>query len=79
MWIPWADSSNEFSEKFMEIRIDGKAVFWLWQSGEYVRYNTRARFVENGRKVPGESRAGGERRLIISMNGKTPVLTFEKF
>lgn len=78
MWIPWADNSNDFSEKYLEIKIYRGTTFWLWQTGEFVRYNTRARFVENGRKVPGESRAGGERRLIINMDGNRPVFVFEK-
>lgn len=79
MWIPWADNSDEFSEKRMEILIDGKTVFWIWQSGDFVRYNNRARFVVNAPRVAGESRSGGERRLIISMNGKRPVFEFERY
>lgn len=78
MWIPWADNSNDFTEKYMEIRIYRGTAFWLWQSGEFVRFNNRARFVENGRRVPGEARAGGERRLIISMSASTPIFKFEK-
>ncbi len=79
MWIPWVDNSNDFSEKYMEIRMGEKTLLWIWQSGEYVRYNTRARFVQNARRVSGEASAGGERRLIISMDGNKPVFKFEKF
>ena len=78
MWIPWADNRNDFTEKHMEVRIYRGTAFWIWQSGEFVLYNNRARFVSNARRVPGESRSGGERRLIISIdeNGR-PVFKFE--
>lgn len=79
MWIPWVDSSSDFAEKFLEIKIYRATTFWLWQSGEYIRYNNRARFVDNGRRVPGESKAGGERRLIINMAENRPVFKFEKY
>lgn len=79
MWIPWVDRSEDFTEKHLEIIIGEKRYFWIWQSGEFVRYNNRARFVQNAQKVFGEAKSGGERRLIISMNGKRPVFEFEKF
>lgn len=79
MWIQWADNANDFSEKHLEIVINGRTAFWIWQSGEFVRYNNRARFVSNSRQVFGESKSGGERRLIISLDkdGRA-VFEFEK-
>lgn len=79
MWIPWVDNSDQFIEKRLEVVIGGKTVFWIWQCGDFIRYNSRARFVINAPKVAGESRSGGERRLIISMNGKRPVFEFERY
>ena len=79
MWIPWVDNSSDFVEKHMEIVIDGRTVFWIWQSGEYIRYNTRSRFVENARRAAGESRSGGERRLVIRLSGRNPVFEFERY
>lgn len=78
MWIPWADNANDFTEKHIEIVINGNTAFWIWQSGDYIRYNTRRSFVQNSRRVPGESRVNGERRLIIRMNGRQPVFEFER-
>lgn len=79
MWIPWVDSSSDFAEKHLEILINGRTVFWVWQSGDFVRYNTRARFVQNAPRVFGESKVNGERRLIISIHNKKPVFEFQKF
>lgn len=76
MWIPWADKSDDFGDKRLEIIFNGKPLFWIWQSGEFVLYNNRARFVGNAPRVFGEAKSGGERRLIISMNGKRPVFDF---
>ncbi len=78
MWIPWVDNSNDFREKRMEIRVEEATIFWIWQSGEFVRFNSRARFVSNAPRVSGESRSGGERRLIISMDVGRIVLKFER-
>ena len=78
MWIPWADSSRDFAEKHMEILINGRTVFWIWQSGDFIRYNSRARFVQNAPRVVGESKVNGERRLIISLYNKKPVFEFQK-
>ena len=79
MWIPWADNRNDFLEKFLEIKVYRGGVFWLWQSGDYVRSNNRKIFVDNGRRAFGESRAGGERRLIISMASNRPVFRLERY
>lgn len=79
MWIPWADSSSDFAEKHIEILINGRTVFWIWQSGDFIRYNSRARFVQNAPRVAGESKVNGERRLIISMYNKRPVFEFQSF
>jgi hypothetical protein len=79
MWVPWVDKSADFVEKHMEIVIGGRTAFWIWQSGEFIRYNTRPAFVENARRVAGESRGGGERRLIISLSGRNPVIEFERY
>ena len=90
MWVPWANNGEEFKNHWMAIsvrtprRTSGGTVqpytaFYLWQSGEYVRFNDENRFVDNAPRVPGESHAGGERRLIISTRDNKPVFTFEKF
>ncbi len=79
MWIPWVDNSNDFTEKYMEVRVYRGTAFWIWQSGEFVRYNNRARFVSNARRVSGEAKSGGERRMIINMNDDNKVVfEFEK-
>ena len=78
MWIPWVDNSNDFTEKRMEVRVEQVTNFWIWQSGEFVRFNSRARFVSNAPRVSGESRSGGERRLIISMDVGRVVFKFER-
>src|SRR5687767_14390879 len=67
MWVPWVDNSNDFTEKRMELKVHRGTAFWIWQSGEYLRYNDRNRFVPNARRVAGESRSGGDRRMVISM------------
>lgn len=67
MWVPWVDNANDFTEKRMELRVYRGTAFWIWQSGEYLRFNDRGRFLPNARRVAGESRSGGDRRMIISM------------
>ncbi len=89
MWVPWADNSDEFKNHFMTINIHiphptrsgeySLKHFSVWQSGEYVRFNDAHTFVDNAPRVPGEARAGGERRLIISIKDNKPVFTFAKF
>jgi hypothetical protein len=74
MWVPWVDNANDFAEKRMEVRVYRGTAFWIWQSGEFLRFNDRARFVPNGRRVSGESRSGGERRMIISNNREGRVI-----
>ena len=79
MWVPWVDSANDFAEKRMEVRVYRGTAFWIWQSGEYLRYNDRARFIANARRVTGEAKSGGERRMIINVNkdGKV-IVEFQK-
>lgn len=79
MWIPWVDNSNDFTEKYMEFRVEETTIFWIWQRGEFVRYNSRARFASNAPRVSGNSRSGGERRMIINMDVGRIVVEFEEF
>lgn len=65
-WIPWADNADQFSESHLTISVNGTVIAWIWQSGEYVRFNTIQRFINNARVVPGISRSGGNRRLIVT-------------
>src|SRR5688572_7089309 len=47
MWVPWADNAIDFADKRMEVKVYRGTAFWIWQSGEYLRYNDRARFIPN--------------------------------
>ena len=93
MWIPWVDNEQDFENShielsFAETRTQGRFVVneaWrIWQNGEAVRLNNESKdwftYVANAPKIPGESKSGGERRLIISgeRDGKVS-LQFEKF
>jgi hypothetical protein len=89
LWIPWADNSNDFPYHNIELRTStsrfGNPLSWpwvswrwIWQSGDFVRYNTRARFVPNGNRVPGEARSGGERRLLFYLSGNDIAFTFQE-
>jgi hypothetical protein len=93
MWVPWANNAEEFTNHRIEIHIwalrpgsmerDGGWKFFVWQTGEYVRFNEVRRFVENAPRVPGLARAGGERRLVISAKadkdkGQKFTFAFEK-
>ncbi|HUR98585.1 MAG TPA: hypothetical protein VMZ26_11025 [Pyrinomonadaceae bacterium] len=66
MWIPWVDSAADFTDKRMEVQVYRGTAFWIWQTGEYVRFNDRGRFITNARRVTGEAKSGGDRRLVIS-------------
>lgn len=87
MWIPWADNAEDFRNHGMSLvvtlpnRPQGFTItrFKIWQSGEYVRFTDGERFVNNAPRVPGEARAGGERRMIVSIKDNRPVFTFEKY
>lgn len=68
MWVPWVDNADDFADKRMEVKVYRGTAFWIWQSGEYLRFNDRSRFIANARRVTGESRSGGERRMVISIN-----------
>jgi len=76
MWVPWADNANDFTDKRMEVKVYRGTAFWIWQTGEFVRFNDRARFVANARRVTGEAKSGGERRLVLSVN-KAGNVVFE--
>lgn len=56
MWIPWMDNADDFSNRLIEIKIDKKTVFLIWQSGGYVRYKNSDRrvFLQNISWAPGE-------------------------
>lgn len=70
---------------------DYKHSFLIWQTGEYVRSvefrppgrfgpkQTEAAYVANAPRAPGESRSGGERRMVVSTKGDKLVFTFEKY
>jgi hypothetical protein len=76
MWIPWVDTANDFTDKRMEVKVYRGTAFWIWQSGEFVRFNDRGRFVPNARRITGEARSGGNRRMVISVN-KAGNVVFE--
>ena len=89
MWIPWANNAEEFKGHKMTLSIglhpnpgNQNLVytnFYLWQSGEFVRFAITDKFIENAPKVPGEARAGGERRLVVTAEGTKAIFTFEKY
>ena len=95
MWIPWADNVDQFRTHYMFIssgfapqgdeqgvRAKGGFIsvwYCIWQSGEYVRYHDRPKFIPNAQRVPGESRSGGERRLVVSKKDDKIIFTFEKY
>lgn len=80
MWIPWANSANEFSEHQMLIKVNGRIAAYVWQTGEYVRsINSGERFSINAALAPGFSRAGGERRLVFYTQNNRLLFRFEQY
>lgn len=85
MWIPWVNNERDSRDRRMEIGyFTGEdnnktfhSIFYIWQTGDYVRYSKEL-YVENAPKVPGESKSGGERRLIIGEKDKKFFIKFEK-
>ncbi len=85
IWIPWVNNEQDSRDRWMGIYYhtgtgNNKTYhyeFFIWQTGDYVRYSKK-QYIENAPKVPGESKSGGERRLIISEKDKKFFIKFEK-
>ena len=94
MWVPWADNADQFDTRRMFISPGTTAKagdpfvrhkggvyavwYWIWQSGEYLRFSDRTKFIPNAPRVLGEASAGGDRRLVVAMKGDRVVFAFEK-
>lgn len=65
-WIPWADNQDQYRNHYLTISVGVRVIAWIWQSGDYVRYNNANRFVNNAQLVPGVPCSGGNRRLVIT-------------
>lgn len=86
IWIPWVNNEQDSRDRWMEISYsigddNNKTfhpIFYIWQTGEYIRYS-KGRYVDNAPKVSGESKSGGDRRMIISEKDKKIIFKFEKF
>ncbi len=84
IWIPWVNNEQDSRDRWMGIYYASTGnnrtnhiEFFIWQTGEFVRYSKK-QYVQNAPKVPGESKSGGERRLIISEKDKKFFIKFEK-
>jgi len=73
MWIPWADQPGtgplRYDDHHAVIMVGGQPLAYLWQSGTLIRFNTSDAFVNGGVAVPGLSRSGGDKTMVI---GKDP-------
>lgn len=86
IWVPWINNEQESKERWMAIHYSRgsginetyKYEFFIWQSGDYVRYS-KEKYIDNAPKVPGVSKSGGDRRMIISEKDKKIIFKFEKF
>ncbi|MEO6333679.1 MAG: hypothetical protein ABIO91_01730 [Pyrinomonadaceae bacterium] len=85
MWIPWVNNEQDGRDRWMGIYYNASTgnnrnnqiEFFIWQTGDYVRYSKK-QYIQNAPKIPGESKSGGERRLIISEKDKKFFIRFEK-
>ncbi len=84
IWIPWVNNEQDSRDRWMGIYYASTGnnrtnhiEFFIWQTGEFVRYSKK-QYIQNAPKVPGESKSGGERRLIISEKDKKFFIKFEK-
>lgn len=77
MWLPYCDTAEQFSKgKYIHVKIkSGNTDYYLWQQGDYVRFNNKKEWIKDGPKVPGTSEIIGNRTVTFSENGG---LTFSK-
>ena len=72
-WIPWADDAEQYDRHRMTISVGDRRDFvHFWQSGPNVRFSAGREFAGNAPSVPGVSRSGGDRTLVVSMAGGQP-------
>jgi hypothetical protein len=70
MWIPWADNARQYVDHHATVRVGGRPLAYIWQSGPLVRFNTRDEFVADGVAAPGASGAGGDRAMVIATDSQ---------
>lgn len=88
MWIPWAVNSGDFSSHHIRVTVTTPVAnssetrvteFFIWQAGDFVRFNRERRFVENAPKVPGLARVNGERRLVVTERNSQISFRLEEY
>ena len=73
-WIPWADGAAEYQKHRMTISVGDRSDFiHFWQSGLNVRFSAGREFADNAPPVPGVSKSGGDRTLVIGMADGQPT------
>jgi hypothetical protein len=71
MWIPWCDDSGSFNSKHIEFRVEATGkTYYVWQSGDRVRYSEDGAWAAGGQAVPGDSFVDGDRRVVFSSSGE---------
>jgi hypothetical protein len=66
MWIPWADNPSMYVDHHMTIQVGDQVQAHFWQSRASVRFSVKDAFVVDAPEVPGFSRAGGDRTMVIA-------------
>lgn len=78
MWIPWCDYQKSFERgHHMKVLwsfplvspknyIPPQPFAWIWQQGDFVRFSTDGKWKFNGDPIPGTSKKGGDRALMVS-------------
>jgi hypothetical protein len=66
MWVPWADTPEQYTKHHGTVKVGGELVGCFWQSGNALWCSTRDEFM--GIQIPGVQGAGGNRRMVFGTN-----------
>lgn len=83
MTIPWAGQAGDFAGHRLELLLDGRTRYWIWQAeseldGDYVRFATTEAWSPTAKRVNGVAATGitpadlvftGDRKLVVRNTG----------
>jgi hypothetical protein len=71
MWIPWANTAEEYRNHHVTITVGGSPLVYIWQNGDSIRFNTDDAFIAGGPPLAGGSgTSGGNRTIAVGALGQ---------
>jgi hypothetical protein len=73
IFVPWAASAGSFTNQHLQVLVDGRVRFWVWQAaawdGDHLRFSRSGTWRSPGTRVHGVSlvqREGADRSLVVN-------------